>query len=68
VVETPRSIPAPVVVVAFDMPFWQLVGFLVKLAIAAIPAAIIISIVFWALALLLVFILRTSNVPGYGIH
>ena len=40
-----------VVVTDFDMPFGSLVGFMVKAAIAAIPAAIIIAIVYVFLAM-----------------
>jgi hypothetical protein len=38
--------PSPVVVVGFDMPFWPLVGFLVKIALASIPAGIIIAFLY----------------------
>jgi hypothetical protein len=49
-----RSItPAtPVVVIGFDMPFWPLVRFLVKLAIASIPAGLIIALFYVMLALI----------------
>jgi hypothetical protein len=33
----------PVVVIGFDMPFWPLVRFLIKIAIASIPAGIVIA-------------------------
>jgi hypothetical protein len=39
---SPRSEPARVIVIDFDMPFGRLVMFLVKLAIAAIPATLIL--------------------------
>jgi hypothetical protein len=42
----------PVVVIGFDMPFWPLVRFLVKLAIASIPAGLIIALFYVMLALL----------------
>ena len=35
-----------VIVVDIDMPFWSMVKFMVKLALAAIPAAIIVAIIF----------------------
>lgn len=38
--------PTPVTIVDFDMPIWSMTVFLVKLAIAAIPAAIIIAIAY----------------------
>jgi hypothetical protein len=39
------QVPAasPVVVVGFDMPFWPLVRFLIKIAIASLPAGIVIA-------------------------
>jgi hypothetical protein len=43
---------APVVVVGFDMPFWPLVRFLVKVAIASIPAGIIIAFFYMLLGLI----------------
>lgn len=33
----------PVSVVDFDIPFWSMVRFLIKFAIAAIPAAVILT-------------------------
>jgi hypothetical protein len=42
----------PVVVIGFDMPFWPLVRFLVKLAIASIPAGLIIALFYVMLALI----------------
>lgn len=41
-----RSNPTYVSVVDFKVPFWSLVFFLVKLVIAAIPAAIIVALIF----------------------
>ena len=35
----------PVIVVDFRVPFWRLVAFLLKLALAAIPAAILFAII-----------------------
>lgn len=41
------QIPAStVVVVGFDMPFWELVSFLVKIALASIPAGIILALLY----------------------
>ncbi len=41
------SVPAsPVVVVGFDMPFWPLVRFLIKIAIASIPAGIVVAFIY----------------------
>lgn len=39
----------PVVVVDIRMGFWSMVHFMVKFAIATIPAAIILIILFWGL-------------------
>jgi hypothetical protein len=38
-----------VVVVGFDMPFWPLVRFLIKIAIASIPAGIVIAFFYMVL-------------------
>jgi hypothetical protein len=53
------QIPAsPVVVVGFDMPFWPLVRFLIKIAIASIPAGIVVAFLYllmgWIYGLLVV--------------
>jgi len=37
-------VPARVVVTDVDMPFWSMVGFMVKWAIASIPAAVILTL------------------------
>ena len=53
----PRHRPAPVAVVDFDMPFGSMVVFLVKWALAAIPAMFIvgtIATVFWLIFLALI--------------
>jgi hypothetical protein len=58
------SPPTPVVVVGFDMPFWRLVRFLVKIAIASIPAGIIIALIYivvgWIYGIILVATHHTS--------
>jgi hypothetical protein len=58
------SPPTPVVVVGFDMPFWRLVSFLVKIAIASIPAGIIIALLYmmvgWIYGILLIATHRTT--------
>lgn len=48
----PYQAPAPleVRVVGFNMPFFNLVGFFIKAAIAAVPAAIIVAIIWLVLA------------------
>jgi hypothetical protein len=39
-------------VIGFDMPFWPLVRFLVKLAFASIPAGIIIALIYAAIGVI----------------
>ncbi|WP_193111693.1 hypothetical protein [Sulfurimonas paralvinellae] len=41
-----------VVIKGLDIPFLDLVVFLVKLALASIPAIFILSVVFWAIGAL----------------
>jgi hypothetical protein len=50
--DAPVTPAAPVVVVGFDMPFWPLVRFLVKVAIASIPAGIVIAFFYMLLGLI----------------
>jgi len=45
--------PILVKVVHFDVPFWSLVGFLIKLYFAAIPVAII-TLIFWSIGVAIV--------------
>lgn len=42
-----------------NVPFWALVGFLVKLSIAAIPATIILSFIFGLIMLVMTLITGT---------
>lgn len=42
-----------VTIVGIRVPFWQLVGLLIKLAIAAIPAMIVVSLVVFAITVAL---------------
>ena len=44
--------PQSVSVTDIDMPFWSMVGFMIKWSIAAIPAAILLSVIFGLLFLL----------------
>ena len=41
----------PVSIIAIRIPFWRLVAFFIKAAIAAVPAAIVVSILYYAVAL-----------------
>lgn len=40
--ESQSTGPWPVTVTDIDMPFWSMVGFMIKWAIASIPAALIL--------------------------
>ena len=42
--------PQEVTVKGIDMPFWNMVGFMVKWTLAAIPAMIIISVIYFIIA------------------
>lgn len=50
---TSESTKQQVEIVDFNIPFWSIVWFLLKLTFAAIPAAIIIASIVWAVMLLL---------------
>jgi hypothetical protein len=43
-VPAPTATPDRVEIVGINMPFWSLVGFMIKLTFAAIPAGIIVAI------------------------
>ena len=61
--QEPHTSPQEVTVVGFDMPFWDLVLFLVKFSIASIPAGIILLII----GLAAVFVLAALGItlfPG----
>jgi len=40
-----QAVSNQVVISKIDIPFWNLVGFMIKLAVAAIPAGLVIMIV-----------------------
>ena len=42
-----ESKPRPVVIVDIDIPFWSMVEFMVRWALAAIPAGIILVVLYW---------------------
>ncbi len=44
----------PVSIVDIRIPFWRIVAFFIKAAIAAIPAAIAVLMIYYAVAALLV--------------
>ena len=56
--------PGYVKVVDFNMPFFALVGLLLKISIAAIPAAIVVGLLWILLSGLLIFFL---SVLGIGL-
>lgn len=39
--------PVPASVERFNVPFWRLVGFLLKAVLAAIPALILLTVILW---------------------
>ncbi len=60
----PVTTAAPVVVIGFDMPFWPLVRFLVKVAIASIPAGLIIALFYVVMGLIYgAFMVAFHHVP-----
>ncbi len=54
--------PQAVVIRDIDIPFWRLVGIFIKWALAAIPATIVLSVIFSAIALFL------GGLLGLGLH
>ncbi|MGH7619350.1 MAG: hypothetical protein ACREPM_19205 [Gemmatimonadaceae bacterium] len=48
-----RELGGGVVLVGFDVPFWEIVGFIIKWAIEAIPALIVVSLLGVGLAAIL---------------
>ena|GEM_PF-1802235 len=53
-----------VVVVGVKIPFWSLVGFLIKLALASIPATIIVTLIVWMVVGLFLAPALVSGVGG----
>jgi hypothetical protein len=62
----PPVAPHRIVIADIDIAFWRIVAILIKWTIAAIPAAIIVSIIFGliAIALSAVFVGVFGNLPG----
>ena len=48
-------------VIDIRIPFWRLVAFFVKAAIAAIPAAIIVAVIYFLIAGILVALLKVGH-------
>lgn len=53
-------------IVDFDIPFWSLVVFLVKLGLAAIPAAFILWVLFWVLTIMMLVVTVSLGVFASG--
>jgi len=49
----------PVTIINFDMPFWSIVAFMIKVAIASIPATIVILVIYIILWLIFGGLLKT---------
>jgi hypothetical protein len=62
----PPAGPHRVAIADIDIPFWRIVAILIKWTIAAIPAAIIVSIIFGliAIALSTIFVGIFGNLSG----
>jgi hypothetical protein len=52
----------PVSVIDIRIPFWRLVAFFVKAAIAAIPAAIIVAVIYFLIAGVLLALLGVGRI------
>ena len=57
----PRQSLSRVAIGDFDMPFWAIVGFLIKFSLASIPAAILLTI----LAVIILLVLASFGVRLY---
>jgi hypothetical protein len=58
----PYSPPQHVVVTDIHIPFWRLVGIFVKWALAAIPATIVLMIIFMVIGVVIVLIAGLAGV------
>ena len=47
-----KELKERIILAGLDVPFWDLVWFMVKLALASIPAIIILSFIFFLIAML----------------
>jgi len=56
-----------IVITDFDMPFWSLVNIMIKVALASIPATIIVSILFFLIFLAGSFVLAAFGLAVGGI-
>ena len=60
----PPAAPHRVAIANIDIPFWRMVMILVKWSLAAIPAAIIITILFMVIGLIIGIALKLLGVGG----
>ncbi len=63
-----KKTPTRVIIADFDMPFWSIVNFMVKVALASIPASIVIMI-FYCFAGIALFMMLSmlgvlANIPS----
>ena len=56
------QLPMRVVITDFDMPFGSLIGFMIKVALASIPATIILSVVGF-----IIFFVFSALLAGCGL-
>jgi hypothetical protein len=54
--------PQPIVITDIHIPFWRLVGIFVKWALAAIPATIIVVIIFMVVGVVIAAVLGSLGV------
>ena len=55
-------LPVRVIITGFDMPFGSLIGFMIKVALASIPATIILSVVGF-----IIFFVFSALLAGCGL-
>ncbi|MDP7063388.1 MAG: hypothetical protein QF489_10740 [Planctomycetota bacterium] len=58
--------PTPNIIVDFRIPFWRMVAIMVKLSIASIPAAIILTAIYAGVVLLFTTLLSVPFAFGAG--
>jgi len=51
----------------FNMPFWSLVGFLIKLSLASIPAMVVMFIILTIIGVILFFVLSALGIAAGSI-
>ena len=56
-----NGLPNEVVIKDINMPFWSMVGFMVKWSIASIPAVLILSFIFFIIYIFLGALIALSN-------